>query len=147
MINFNVKESADKQLIKDIIKAKLGIDTPSGTLLNYNVDEIEQTIKNYCNLDYVPKELTYTFVNMVCDLNTYDSQVVQDNTPSEDGNEDISISPSGVNSVRVGNTTISFGSGSDTSTRNRALRSHQANLDQLILDYKSQLNKFRKMVW
>ena len=147
MINFNVKESADKQLIKDIIKAKLGIDTPSDTLLNYNVDEIEQTIKNYCNLDYVPKELTYTFVNMVCDLNTYDSQVVQDNTPSEDGNEDISISPSGVNSVRVGNTTISFGSGSDTSTRNRALRSHQANLDQLILDYKSQLNKFRKMVW
>ena len=84
---------------------------------------------------------------MVCDLNTYDSQVVQDNTPSEDGNEDISISSSGVNSVRVGNTTISFGSGSDTSTRNRALRSHQANLDQLILDYKSQLNKFRKMVW
>lgn len=147
MINFNVKESADKQLIKDIIKAKLGIDTPSGTLLNYNVDEIEQAIKNYCNLDYVPKELTYTFVNMVCDLNTYDSQVVQDNTPSEDGNEDISISSSGVNSVRVGNTTISFGSGSDTSTRNRALRSHQANLDQLILDYKSQLNKFRKMVW
>lgn len=147
MINFNVKESADKQLIKDIIKAKLGIDTPSETLLNYNVDEIEQTIKNYCNLDYVPKELTYTFVNMVCDLNTYDSQVVQDNTPFEDGNEDISISPSGVNSVRVGNTTISFGSGSDTSTRNRALRSHQANLDQLILDYKSQLNKFRKMVW
>lgn len=147
MINFNVKESADKQLIKDIIKAKLGIDTPSETLLNYNVDEIEQTIKNYCNLDYVPKELTYTFVNMVCDLNTYDSQVVQDNTPFEDGNEGISISPSGVNSVRVGNTTISFGSGSDTSTRNRALRSHQANLDQLILDYKSQLNKFRKMVW
>ena len=147
MINFNVKESADKQLIKDIIKAKLGIDTPSESLLNYNIDEIEQTIKNYCNLDYVPKELTYTFVNMVCDLNTYDSQVVQDNTPSEDGNEDISISPSGVNSVRVGNTTISFGSGSDTSTRNRALRSHQANLDQLILDYKSQLNKFRKMVW
>lgn len=147
MINFNVKESADKQLIKDIIKAKLGIDTPSETLLNYNVDEIEQTIKNYCNLDYVPKELTYTFVNMVCDLNTYDSQVVQDNTPSEDGNEDISISSSGVNSVRVGNTTISFGSGSDTSTRNRALRSHQANLDQLILDYKAQLNKFRKMVW
>lgn len=147
MINFNVKESADKQLIKDIITAKLGIDTPSESLLNYNIDEIEQTIKNYCNLDYVPKELTYTFVNMVCDLNTYDSQVVQDNTPSEDGNEDISISPSGVNSVRVGNTTISFGSGSDTSTRNRALRSHQANLDQLILDYKSQLNKFRKMVW
>ena len=147
MINFNVKESADKQLIKDIIKAKLGIDTPSEPLLNYNIDEIEQTIKNYCNLDYVPKELTYTFVNMVCDLNTYDSQVVQDNTPSEDGNEDISISSSGVNSVRVGNTTISFGSGSDTSTRNRALRSHQANLDQLIRDYKSQLNKFRKMVW
>lgn len=147
MINFNVKESADRQLIKDIIKAKLGIDTPSETLLNYNIDEIEQTIKNYCNLDYVPKELTYTFVNMVCDLNTYDSQVVQDNTPSEDGNEDISISSSGVNSVRVGNTTISFGSGSDTSTRNRALRSHQANLDQLVLDYKAQLNKFRKMVW
>lgn len=147
MINIGVKPEADKSLVIEIIKTKLGVDTPSEPLLNFNIDEIEQLIKNYCNLDYVPEELTYTLVNMVCDLYAYHKQVVTDAENAEDENIDIAVSPTGVNSVRVGNTTVSFGSGSDTDTRNRALRSHTPDLDVLIMNYKSQLNKFRRMVW
>lgn len=141
-------EPVDKNMVKQIVKTKLGVDSPSDALLDINIDEIEQAILNYCNIDVVPKQLMYTFANMVCDINTYDSQVVKDNTPATEESEgDIEIPASGINSVRVGNTTVTFGSGSDTSVRNRALRSHEADLDSLILNYKAQLNKFRRMVW
>lgn len=147
MLKFNF-EPVDKKLVKQIVKTKLGVDSPSDALLDINIDEIEQAILNYCNIDVVPKQLMYTFANMVCDINTYDSQVVKDNTPAtEETSGDIEIPASGINSVRVGNTTVTFGSGSDTSIRNRALRSHEADLDSLILNYKAQLNKFRRMVW
>lgn len=147
MSNLN-NEVVDKQLVLEIVKTKLGVDTPPESLLNINIDEVEQAIMNYCNIKAVPKALTYTFANMVCDIHTYDNQVVKDNAPEiEDSGIDLDISTSGINSVRVGNTTVSFGSGSDTSSRNKALRSHQANLDSLLLNYKEQLNKFRKMVW
>lgn len=147
MLKFNF-EPVDKKLVKQIVKTKLGVDSPSDALLDINIDEIEQAILNYCNIDVVPKQLMYTFANMVCDINTYDSQVVKDNTPAtEETSGDIEIPASGINSVRVGNTTVTFGSGSDTSVRNRALRSHEADLDSLILNYKAQLNKFRRMVW
>ena len=52
-----------------------------------------------------------------------------------------------MNSIRVGDTTITFGSGSDTMVYNKNMRSHQANLDDVILNYKAQLKKFRRMVW
>lgn len=147
MLKFNF-EPVDKKLVKQIVQTKLGVDSPSDALLDINIDEIEQAILNYCNIDVVPKQLMYTFANMVCDINTYDSQVVKDNTPAtEETSGDIEIPASGINSVRVGNTTVTFGSGSDTSIRNRALRSHEADLDSLILNYKAQLNKFRRMVW
>lgn len=147
MLKFNF-EPVDKKLVKQIVQTKLGVDSPSDALLDINIDEIEQAILNYCNIDVVPKQLMYTFANMVCDINTYDSQVVKDNTPAtEETSGDIEIPASGINSVRVGNTTVTFGSGSDTSVRNRALRSHEADLDSLILNYKAQLNKFRRMVW
>ena len=147
MLKFNF-EPVDKKLVKQIVQTKLGVDSPSDALLDINIDEIEQAILNYCNIDVVPKQLMYTFANMVCDINTYDSQVVKDNTPAtEETSRDIEIPASGINSVRVGNTTVTFGSGSDTSIRNRALRSHEADLDSLILNYKAQLNKFRRMVW
>lgn len=147
MINIGVKVEADRSLVIEIIKIKLGLDAPSEPLLNYNIDEMEQVIKNYCNIDYVPEELTYTLVNMVCDLYTYHNQVVADTKASKDEDADVSVSPTGVNSIRVGNTTVTFGSGSDTESRNRALRSHVPDLDTFLLNYKSQLNKFRKMVW
>ena len=99
MLKFNF-EPVDKKLVKQIVQTKLGVDSPSDALLDINIDEIEQAILNYCNIDVVPKQLMYTFANMVCDINTYDSQVVKDNTPAtEETSGDIEIPASGINSV------------------------------------------------
>ena len=61
-------EPVDKNMVKQIVKTKLGVDSPSDALLDINIDEIEQAILNYCNIDIVPKQLMYTFANMVCTI-------------------------------------------------------------------------------
>lgn len=143
-------KTVDKSLVTDIVKVKLGADTPSEPLLKITVDEIEQTILNYCNINEIPKELTYTFANMVVDLFRYEDEFIKATTVSVEGEEEEAepdVNTGNINSIRVGDTTITFGSGSDTSTYNKNLRSHQANLDTVVLDYESQLKKFRRLVW
>nr|UWI28845.1 MAG: Protein of unknown function (DUF3199) [Bacteriophage sp.] len=143
-------KTVDKSLVTDIVKVKLGVDTPSEPLLKTTVDEIEQTILNYCNINEIPKELTYTFANMVVDLFRYEDEFIKATTVSVEGEEEEAepdVNTGNINSIRVGDTTITFGSGSDTSIYNKNLRSHQANLDTVVLDYESQLKKFRRLVW
>lgn len=143
-------KTVDKSLVTDIVKVKLGVDTPSEPLLKTTVDEIEQTILNYCNINEIPKELTYTFANMVVDLFRYEDEFIKATTVSVEGGEEEAepdVNTGNINSIRVGDTTITFGSGSDTSIYNKNLRSHQANLDTVVLDYESQLKKFRRLVW
>lgn len=143
-------KTVDKSLVTDIVKVKLGADTPSEPLLKITVDEIEQTILNYCNINEIPKELTYTFANMVVDLFRYEDEFIKATTVFVEGEEEEAepdVNTGNINSIRVGDTTITFGSGSDTSIYNKNLRSHQANLDTVVLDYESQLKKFRRLVW
>lgn len=139
-----------KGLIADIVKTQLGVDTPSEPLLNLTIDEVEQEIKNFCNIKEVPQELTYTFANIVVDLFRYRQEfinVTKKPVEGEEEDDDITINEGNMNSIRVGDTTITFGSGSDTMVYNKNMRSHQANLDDVILNYKAQLKKFRRMVW
>lgn len=104
------------------------------------IAEVEQTIKNYCNIESVPEALNFTWANMAVDLIKYQTAV---NAP-----DDIlgSISPSDVSAVKVGDTQITLG-GNAESEQSRISKSHQANLDILLMNYKEQLNKFRRMVW
>lgn len=142
--------TVDKGLIADIVKTQLGVDTPSEPLLNLTIDEVEQEIKNFCNIKEVPQELTYTFANIVVDLFRYRQEfinVTKKPVEGEEEDDDITINEGNMNSIRVGDTTITFGSGSDTMVYNKNMRSHQANLDDVILNYKAQLKKFRRMLW
>lgn len=142
--------TVNKGLIADIVKTQLGVDTPSEPLLNLTIDEVEQEIKNFCNIKEVPRELTYTFANIVVDLFRYRQEFINTTKKPVEGEEeddDITINEGNMNSIRVGDTTITFGSGSDTMVYNKNMRSHQANLDDVILNYKAQLKKFRRMVW
>ncbi len=102
------------------------------------INEIEQVIKNYCNIDKIPEELNHTWANMAVDLINYNYQL--------NNNDDIVEADSAdVSSIKVGDTQIELGGGNNS--RAKTLNSHIPNLDQIILNYQSQLNKFRKMVW
>lgn len=87
--------------------------------LQFIIDDVEETVRNYCNIKKIPDGLTYTCYRMAVDLYRYDK-------PGEgDG-------PVAVTSIKEGDTSTSFAAMTDV-------------LQGTILkDYKAQLNKYRK---
>lgn len=103
--------------------------------------EIEQTIKNYCHVASVPVELYFVMCNMAVDLLKYD---IESNKESADVLD--AFDASDVQTVNIGDTSITFGDKYRSNARGRTLMSHQAKLDRLIMDYTAQLNNFRR-IW
>lgn len=104
------------------------------------IAEVEQVIKSYCNIDKVPVELNFTWANMVVDLLRFQHAA---NNP---GGELDDINVGDVSALKIGDTNITLG-GNSASAYSRGIKSHQADLDSLVMSYKSQLQKFRRMVW
>lgn len=103
------------------------------------VGEVEQVIKNYCNIDEIPEALNYTWANMAVDLIKYNYE------SSLPASGDLETDAADVSSIKVGDTQIQLGGG--RGSRAKILNSHRADLDSIIMNNKAQLNKFRRMVW
>ena len=108
------------------------------------IEEVELVIKNYCNINSVPEELKFTWANMTIDLLRYQHESNL-STEASDNIDDINIRD--VSSLKIGDTSVNLGSGSISNAHNIAMRSRYPNLDEIIMNYKSQLQRFRKMVW
>lgn len=104
------------------------------------LQEVEQVIKNYCLIPSVPEALKYTWCNMSIDLLLYNHEV--NTTPDDVLN---AFDPSDVSTIKVGDTSISLGDKYRSNARSRTLQSHQANLDDIVTNYKAQLNQFRRL--
>lgn len=104
------------------------------------LQEVEQTIKNYCCIPVVPEALKYTWCNMSIDLLLYNHEV---NTTPDDVLE--AFDPSDVSTIKVGDTSISLGDKYRNNMRSRTLQSHNANLDDIVTNYRAQLNQFRRL--
>lgn len=106
------------------------------------IEEVEQAIKNYCNIDKIPNELRFVTANMAVDLIRYEQAIVGENP---EGLDEISLSD--VASVKIGDTSVSFGKGAESATVDKAKESHNANLDAIVMNYGQQLRSFRRLVW
>lgn len=107
------------------LKALLGIskaDASQDTNLRFAMDNAEEIIRNYCNVEDVPQGLVTTAYRMSMDV--FRAEAV-----GESG------FPQSVTSIREGDTSTSFGNRSD------------AIKDTILKDYKAQLNKYRKVGW
>jgi Phage QLRG family, putative DNA packaging. len=106
------------------LKKLLGITgTDQDPILEFIIDDVTETVKNYCNISSIPQGLLNTAYRMAMDL--YRNENIGDS----------SISIGQVSSITEGDTSTSF-------------KSSTAEFkDHIMKDYKSQLNKFRKMVW
>lgn len=104
------------------------------------VREVEQVIKNYCQIPTVPVQLVFTWANMVVDLLLYQIEV---NTTPDDVMD--AFDPSDVSTLKIGDTSISLGDKYRSNMRSRTLQSHQMNLDSLVMNYQFQLNQFRRI--
>ena len=106
-----------------------------------DVKEVEQTILNYCQIPDVPTQLNYVWANMTVDLILY--YIEMNNTP-EDPLDGLDVSD--LSSIKVGDTSVFVGDKYRSSLRSRTLQSHNANLDELVMDYTKQLNQFRRIL-
>ena len=55
------------------------------------------------------------------------------------------IDASDVSNLKIGDTQIALQG--NNSERGKTLKSHRPNLDQIVMNNKEQLNRFRRMVW
>ncbi len=108
------------------LKKLLGIPLDNDSkdfLLEFTLGDVEQTIKDYCNIKEIPESLNNTMLRMAVDL--YRNENL--------GEEESSLGS--VSSIVDGDTTVSYKSSANEFK------------DTLIKDYKVQLNRYRKLVW
>ena len=109
--------------------------------IEQGIDEVEQYILNYCSISVVPFALRYVLANMVVDLLNY--QFYKKNPEDSSNNGVIGIAD--VSNIQIGDTQVKLGSWSVTDSRTQALKSHVANLDEILFNYNAQLNQYRRI--
>lgn len=108
----------------EYFKNLLGIkDTAQDTALQFILDDAEETILNYCNLEHLPAGLENTAYRMAMDV--YRAEGV--------GTDSV---PTGVvTSIKEGDATVSF----------NAQSSESYYTESVLKNYKLQLNRYRRL--
>ena len=107
------------------LKALLGIgDDSKDVILEFVISDVEETIKNYCHVDTVPDGLVNTGYRMAMDLYR------NENIGSETG------ASGSVSAISEGDTSTSFRQYGDDNFK-----------DTVLKNYKSSLNRYRKVAW
>lgn len=106
----------------ETLKRLLGISgEEKDQVLHFILCDVEEKIKNYCNLNAVPEELSCTALNMAVDI--YRNEQFE--------NESV---PVAVKSISAGDTSTSFGTVQASGYTETVLK-----------DYKKQLKRYRKV--
>lgn len=120
------------------IRARLRNTDMTDSQITELLMETEAVIKNYCCIAEIPVGLKYTWCNMTIDLISY----IEEKNRVSASIEEL-ISSGQVSQVTIGDTSIKLGG---DGMRNKALDSHQPKLDSVILNYRQQLNLYRR-IW
>lgn len=148
-MKISLKEDVLNIAIKKLSAMKIEVPQNLIDLAN----EVEQAILNYCNISKVPNALKYVWANMIVDFVRWQGSVLAENASTDDPSIEASSSSSGntyVSSIKVGDTTVSFGTDSSSNTSVSLPKNAHSLLnvlDQIIMNYEDSLNKFRKVVW
>lgn len=108
------------------LKKLLGIskeDYSKEMILEFILEDVEEIVKNYCNVSVIPEGLNSTVLRMAIDM------YKNENLESED------IALGSISSISEGDTSVSYRS------------SASEFKESLLKDYKSQLNRYRKIRW
>ncbi len=106
----------------ETLKTLLGIlEEGQEPLLEFALRDAEETVKNYCNLEEIPKGLEHTIIRMAMDM--YRNEQFGDNTV-----------PMTVKSISEGDTSTSFGTVESS-----------GYAQTLLKNYQKQLNRYRKV--
>jgi hypothetical protein len=111
----------------DKLKSLLGIaleDTTKDAALQFAIDDTQEVILNYCHLEGLPAGLSNTAYRMAMDMYR------------NEGPGDASAPLGPVSSITEGDTTTAFRARADEGIK-----------DSLLKNYKTQLNRYRRLTW
>lgn len=114
-----------------VVKLRLDLDDGQKDLVETYIDEIGRRILHYCNLSEIPAGLKMTWSSMVIDA-------LRIEQPNMDGIEETT---SGGESIKIGDTSVSPASGSALTNATKSV------IDQVVLNYRVDLNRYRKLRW
>ncbi len=126
--------------VNEIVRTKIKNEAITELDIQLAISEVEEVIKNYCSIDIIPDALKFTWANMTVDLIRYQ---YESNISADDVLAGIDVSD--VSNLKIGDTQIALQG--NNSERGKTLKSHRPNLDQIVMNNKEQLNRFRRMVW
>lgn len=112
------------------LRLKLPDDSLKDTVMDY-IEEIENRILHYCHVPAVPDGLKFTWVSMTMD-------VLRVELPTEDAIAE--TADTGVN-VKVGDTSVSPAGGKSVTNMSKSA------IDDVVLNYRIDLNRYRKLRW
>lgn len=117
----------------DIVKLRLDLaDESQKPLIDTYIAEIEHRIKHYCNIRRLPDGLLFVWSSMTVDAVRVDLSNV----------DEIADTVGGGSNIKVGDTSVSSGSsGSGVTNTSKSV------IDQVVLNYKADLNHYRKIRW
>ena len=123
--------------MKDAITEKLGflgytVTDADGPIIDLLIAKVTQTIKNECNVDEVPDGLFHVAVDMVCGEFLFLKQAT--------GQLENFDTEAAVNSIKQGDTTVSFAVGDEAIT-------FAGLVDRLMNGGRGQFYAFRRLRW
>lgn len=114
---------------RDIIKAKTSGMELTDTEISLALEEVGIAFQNYCSRCDIPDRARFLIANLAVDLLRSQHAGDSDGSDIPDGE---------LGSINVDDVSLSF---------DASKRSHVVNLDDILLNYREQLNQFRKMRW
>lgn len=106
------------------LKALLGIQgEEKNILVNFALESAEEIIKNYCHIEEIPEGLSATLYRIAVDI--FKNEHFGEESAAQ-----------AIRSITIGDTSTSFGTAESS-----------GYAESVIKDYKSQLNRFRKVVF
>ncbi|MNW43794.1 hypothetical protein D3C74_210050 [compost metagenome] len=125
--------TANPTEVLTIVKLRLQItDETLDTLIDSYIREIGRRIQHFCNIEEIPDMLTDTWVSMVMDA-------VRVELPNV---EEFGESAGGADNVKIGDTSVS-----PASTSSGLSNTAKTVIDQVVLNYRIDLVRYRRVRW
>lgn len=116
-----------------IVKGRLGLTSDEHKeMIGTYIDEIGYRIKHYCNISSIPDGLKFVWASMTMD-------VVRIELPNV---EEIADSIGDEGTVKIGDTQVGSGA-----TRGGVTNTSKSVLDTVVLNYRVDLNRYRRLRW
>lgn len=122
---------ASEAAVLSLVKLRLGLTDEWDALVSSYVQEVGQRIQHYCNLVEVPDALERTWASMTIDALRIEQPKLPGIVETSGAREEIT----------VGDTSVSMSDGDGLTNTSKSV------IDAVVLNYRTDLNRYRRMRW